>query len=114
MPNHKHVKKIDKGSESTVIKKQVRQLHIDLKRGLLPYCILFFLKIRPHYSLEIQTKMSRIAEGLFKIQKNIVYQNLKKFEKKGIVTSYLEKTAFGAKRKYYYLTRLGERLSRKS
>ena len=33
------------------------------------------------------------------IRKNIVYQNLKKFEQKGIVASYLEKSTVGAKRK---------------
>lgn len=110
MPPKKQPPKNDKRDQNAIIKRQVRQLHIDLKRGLLPYCIIFFLKIRPHYSLEIQRKMSHIAEGLFKIQQNIVYQNLKKLEQKGAVESYLEKSTVGAKRKYYYLTELGERL----
>ena len=113
MSNKKCELKIDRGSQDSIIKKQVHQLHIDLKRGLLPYVILFFMKLRPHYSLEIQRKMSHIGEGRFKIEKNVVYDNLRKLERRGILGSYLEKSNIGAKRKYYYLTEFGERLFEK-
>ena len=110
MSKKKQVEKIDTVYQNTILRKEVHQLHINLKRGLLPYVILFFLKIRPHYSLEIQRKMSHLEGRYFKIRQNIIYQNLNKFEKKGIVESYLKKSAIGAKRKYYYLTKLGEQL----
>jgi PadR family transcriptional regulator PadR len=110
MAMQKKTTKKDKDEQDAVIRKQVHQLNVDLKRGLLPYVIIFFLKIRPHYSLELQRKMARVGEGLFNIQQNIVYQHLKKFDQKGIVASYPEKSTIGAKRKYYYLTPLGERL----
>lgn len=110
MSNKKHELKIDRKNQDAIIKKQLQQLHIDLKRGLLTYIILFFMKTRPHYALEIQRKMSRIGEGHFKIEKNVVYDNLKKLERKGILGSYLKKSSIGAKRKYYYLTKFGERL----
>jgi DNA-binding PadR family transcriptional regulator len=110
MLNIKNGGKTIKRDPDMIIRRQVHQLHIDLKRGLLPYVILFFLKIRPHYSLEIFKKMSHIDDGMFNIRQNIIYQNLKKFEQKGIVASYREKSNFGPKRKYYYLTKLGERL----
>jgi len=110
MSNKKYEVKIDRRNQDAIIKKQLHQLHINLKRGLLTYIILFFMKIRPHYSLEIQRKMSRIGEGHFKIEKNVVYDNLQKLERKGILGSYLEKSNIGAKRKYYYLTKFGERL----
>lgn len=92
----------------TIINKQTHLLHSDLKRGLLPYSILFFLKIRPHYSLEIQRKMSRIGKGRFKVTKNIIYENLRKFEQKGILGSYKKKSNIGPDRKYYYITEFGE------
>ncbi len=110
MPNKKNLKRTNPKSQNAIITKQVQQLHIDLKRGLLPYIILFFLKIRPHYSLEIYKKIAYINEKQVTIRQNIVYQNLKKFEQKGIVASYLEKSTVGAKRKYYYLTKLGEQV----
>jgi len=107
MTQKRQEKKLSKSAQATVLKKQIHQLHIDLKRGLLPYIILFFLKLRPHYSLEIFRKMSHIDDGRFNLRQNIIYQNLKKFEEKGIVGSYMEKSTIGAKRKYYYLTELG-------
>jgi DNA-binding PadR family transcriptional regulator len=102
--------KIKKKDQDRIFKKQVHQLHVDLKRGLLPYSILFLLKERPHYSLEIHKKLSMVVEGYFKIEKNIIYDNLRKFEQKGILGSFLEKSSIGAKRKYYFLTEFGEHL----
>ena len=110
MPNKRKVKKISKKIQNAVISKQIHRLHVDLKRGLFPYVILFFVKLRPHYSLEIFRKISHIDDGRFNIRQTIIYQNLKKFEAKGIVASYLEKSTIGAKRKYYYLTPLGNRI----
>ena len=110
MSQKKHELKISWKEQDAVIKKQLHQLHVDLKRGLLTYVILFFLQTRPHYALEIQKKMSRIGKGHFNIEKNVVYDNLKKLERKGILGSYLEKSNIGAKRKYYYLTKFGKRL----
>lgn len=99
----------DEKRQDLIIEKQTRQLLINLKRGLLPYSILFLLKIRPHYSLEIQKKISSAATGFQKVEKNIIYDNLRKFERKGVLGSYLEKSNIGAKRKYYYLTEFGKR-----
>lgn len=110
MSNKKCEVKISRKEKNAVMKKQLHQLHVDLKRGLLTYVILFFMKIRPHYAFEIQKKMSCIGEGRFKIEKNVVYDNLKKLERKGILGSYLKRSHIGAKRKYYYLTKFGEHL----
>jgi len=109
MSNKKHEVKISRRSQDAIIEKQLHQLHVDLKRCLLTYIILFFTKIRPHYALEVQRKMSRIGEGRFNIEKNVVYDNLKKLERKGLLGSFLVKSNIGAKRKYYYLTKFGER-----
>jgi DNA-binding PadR family transcriptional regulator len=106
----KQLKKFDERKTSLVIRKQVLQLNVELKRGLLPYVIMFLLRTRPHYSLEILKKMADLEKQQFRIRQNIVYQNLKKLQQKGFVASYEEKSKFGARRKYYYLTELGERL----
>ncbi len=110
MSRKKEEKVISQSEQETITKKQLHQLHVDLKRGLLPYSILFLLKIRPHYCLEMHKKFLLIAEGHFKIEKNVIYDNLKKFEKRGIVGSYYEKSRMGAKRRYYFLTEFGERI----
>ncbi len=110
MSRKKEEKTLSQPEQEIIIRKQLHQLHIDLKRGLLPYSILFLLKVRPHYCLEMHKKFLLIAEGRFKIEKNLIYDNLKKFEKKSIVGSYSEKSKMGAKRKYYFLTEFGEKL----
>jgi len=110
MPDKKSEKKINKQAQKKVIKKQIHKLNIDLKRALLPYVILFFLKIRPHYPLEIQKKMASLEKEEYRMRQNIIYQNFRKLQEKGIVDSYMQKSNVGAKRKYYFLTELGEQL----
>jgi PadR family transcriptional regulator PadR len=110
MSSKRKQKKISKKTQAAATKRQVDQLHSNLKRGLLPYSILFLLKQRNHYSLEIHRKLSAAAKGYFNINRNIVYHNLAKFEGKGMVGSYLEKSTLGPNRKYYYLTDFGERV----
>jgi PadR family transcriptional regulator PadR len=110
MPDKKAGKKVSKQTQKKVIKKQIKQLNIDLKRALLPYVILFFLKIRPHYPLEIQKKMASLEKEEYRMRQNIIYQNFRKMQEKGIVDSYMQKSNMGAKRKYYFLTELGEQL----
>lgn len=99
---------LNKRTQDIIIKKRTHQLHTNLKRGLLPYSIMFLLKIRPHYSFEVHKKLSLVAEEYFKVANNVVHDHLNKFAKQGIVESYLEESTFGAARKYYYLTKLGE------
>ena len=106
----KRSKKLDKRKTGLVIRKQVMQLNIELKRGLLPYVIMFLLRTRSHYALEILKKLAVLEKQRFRIRQNIVYQNLKKLQQKGFVASYDEKSRYGAKRRYYYLTELGAQL----
>ena len=125
-PKNRTEKAISKKEQDRIIEKQNRRIQIDLRRALLPHTILFFLKIRPHYSFEIRKKimlyaktMASIAErnlGMtpfsnrdFTIQQNIIYSNLIKLEDRGILGSYREKSSLGADRKYYYMTAFGER-----
>jgi len=110
MTDKKPAKKASKQMQKKVIKKHINQLNTDLKRALLPYVILFFLKIRPHYPLEVQKKMAALEKEEYRVRQNIIYQNFRKLEEKGIVDSYMQKSNMGAKRKYYYLTELGEQL----
>ncbi len=112
--------KTNKKNQDQVIEYYIRQLHIDLKRALTSYVLMFILKIRPHYSFEIRKKaieigtlisnISGVDEPKIIIAPKVIYDNFKKLEKKGLVGSYLKKSEVGPDRKYYYLTALGERL----
>ena len=106
-----------------IIESHIRQLHIDIKRALTAYTILFVLKIRPHYAFEVINKVTEIRtlQGTHSIldksevpvAPKAIYDNFRKLEKKGILGSYKKKSEVGPDRKYYYLTQLGERLFEK-
>lgn len=120
-----HINK-EKKQQDLIIDKHKFRIQVDLRRALLPITILFFIKERPHYSLELQKKISSISivcasfaekklkmgnfdqRGL-RIHKEVIYNNLNKLEKRGILGSYKEKSPTGPKRKYYYLTEFGHR-----
>jgi len=117
----KSLKEID-----SIIIKQSAQLQADLRRAFFPFIILFYIKQRPHYQFEIQKKIASLSQAIAsaeqqfniskisvdkeaKINKNIIYNNLKKFEQKGIIDSFKKKSKLGAQRKYYYLTASGNK-----
>lgn len=100
----------DKKSKDLIINQMVRQLTIDVKRGLLPYTILFLIELRPHYALEVYKKILKTLWEGSELDKNIIYDNLKRLEKRGIAESYMEKSSIGAKRKYYKITDFGRRV----
>jgi DNA-binding PadR family transcriptional regulator len=120
MSRKKSVKNVSPEAEDRIIEQHMRQLHIDLKRALTTYVLMFLLKIRPHYAFEIRKKaveigelisdLSGIEEPKVVMAPKVVYDNFKKLEQKGIVGSYVEESEVGPDRKYYYLTELGERL----
>ena len=120
MSSKKFGKKVSRETQDRIIEHHMHRLHIDLKRALTSYVLMFILKIRPHYSFEIRKKaveigtliseLSGIDEPKVIMEPKVIYDNFKKLEKKGFVGSYIEKSDVGPDRKYYYITELGERL----
>lgn len=116
----KKEKKMSREDQDRIFEKGIRQLHIDLKRALTTYVLMFILKLRPHYAFEIRKKameigdlmseLSGVEEPKIIMAPKVIYDNFKKLEKKGLVGSYIEESKVGPDRKYYYLTELGERL----
>lgn len=127
MPQKKVIeKKVSKSQQDEIINRQNRRIQIDLRKAAFPNTVLFLLKKRPHYAREVQGKIMRYINAMadfledntrvnpiFKrsltIQKNLIYSNLVKLERQGVLGSYKEKSPHGPKRKYYYLTSFGHR-----
>lgn len=127
MPQNKvSEKKVGKSEQDEIISRQNRRIQIDLRKAVFPNTVLFLLKKRPHYAREIQAKIVRYilamadfledntrVSPIFKrsltIQKNLIYSNLVKLERQGVLGSYKENSPHGPKRKYYYLTSFGHR-----
>lgn len=119
-------KKISKKRQDEIIDRQNRRIQIDLRKAVFPNTVLFLLKKRPHYAREIREKIISYIQAMadfledntrvnpiftrsLTIQKNLIYSNLIKLERQGVLGSYKEKSPLGPKRKYYYLTSFGHR-----
>jgi len=119
-------RRLNSAEQQQVLDRQNRNMQIDLRKAVFPHTLLFFFKKRPHYARELEEKirafindiavflegrmeMSPIFKRSLSVQKNLIYRNLLKMEKQGILGSYLEKSDRGPERKYYYLTDFGNR-----
>jgi len=119
-------KTVSKKEQDAIITKHRRTTNIDLRKATFTSHLLLFFKKRPHYAREICNKLmgysgsfkdsyetSKQLNAVFtpalKLQKNIIYGNLRRFEKLGVLGSYKEKSNQGAERKYYFLTDFGNR-----
>ena len=78
---------------------------IQFKKGVLELCVLSMLKEEDQYGYDVASKLSKsidIADGS-------IYLVLRRLKQEDYVSSYLEEASGGPPRKYYVITRKGER-----
>ena len=78
---------------------------IQFKKGVLELCVLSMLKQEDQYGYDVASKLSKsidIADGS-------IYLVLRRLKQEDYVSSYLEEASGGPPRKYYVITRKGER-----
>lgn len=78
---------------------------IQFKKGVLELCVLSMLKQDDQYGYDVAIKLSQnidVADGS-------IYLVLRRLKQEDYVTSYLEESSGGPPRKYYVITRKGER-----
>ena len=78
---------------------------IQFKKGVLELCVLSMLKQDDQYGYDVASKLSKsidIADGS-------IYLVLRRLKQDDYVSSYLEEASGGPPRKYYVITRKGER-----
>jgi DNA-binding PadR family transcriptional regulator len=93
-----------------IIRKQIDQLNLDLKRGFLQFVTIHLIAQRPMYAYEIKEQILNITKGTFDIDRNNLYKKLRLLENDGILESRRERSNQGADRKYYSITSFGRRL----
>lgn len=115
-----------KNNQDEIIKKQIHRIQINLRNAVFPSILLSFMKKRPHYAREILDKIMLYAKNMEdysedkilmkhmlktanKLQPKLIYDNLKKFEKMGLLESFKKKSNIGPERRYYYITEFGQR-----
>jgi len=82
------------------------------KKGLLTFWMLLLLHEKPMYALEMGPAVAHASRETIVADDNSIYRALRRFEGLGLVSSTLQDSDLGPRRRYYELTALGRELSR--
>lgn len=74
------------------------------KKGLLSFWILLLLNSREAYPFEMKELIENFSQGTITADSNSIYRALNRFEKLGLVSSKMTRSASGPDRRYYALT----------
>ena len=80
-----------------------------LLKGNTDLLILSLLQREPMYGYQIIRELERRSQGFFKLGEGTLYPALHRLEQAGLITSRWERIGSGQERRYYSLTRKGER-----
>lgn len=79
-------------------------MNTQLKKGILELCVLAVLDKKDCYGYELVNEISKDIE----ISDGTIYPILRRLNKEGYFTTYLQESTEGPPRKYYKLTELGK------
>ena len=84
---------------------------MEIDKGLIggstPLLILSLIESRDRYGYEIIGELELRSDRTFRFKEGSLYPVLHKFEKRGLIQSYLKKSENGRERKYYKITKEG-------
>ena len=83
-------------------------MNTQFKKGVLELCVLSLLKDSDRYGYEL---VSTISENI-QISEGTIYPLLRRLQKDGNVTTYLQESSGGPPRKYYKLTENGTQIEK--
>lgn len=78
-------------------------IEIQLKKGVLGFCVLALLSHRDSYAYEIASRLSHAVD----MGEGTIYPLMRRMQAEGLVATYLEESPSGPPRKYYRLTDSG-------
>jgi PadR family transcriptional regulator PadR len=78
-------------------------IEIQLKKGVLGFCVLALLSHRDSYAYEIASRLSHAVD----MGEGTIYPLMRRMQADGLVATYLEESPSGPPRKYYRLTDAG-------
>lgn len=76
-------------------------------RGTLEGCMLKIIEQNETYGYEIAERLQMY--GFSEISEGTIYPLLLRLEKNGMIDSVKKESAYGPKRKYYYITEIGKK-----
>jgi PadR family transcriptional regulator, regulatory protein PadR len=95
--------------ETTDISAQVEQAEIQMRKGMLVYCVLLLCKEGKVYSSEV---IKRLRDAELVVVEGTLYPLLNRLAKDGILKYEWQESEQGPPRKYYWLTDAGQTLLR--
>lgn len=78
-------------------------IEIQLKKGVLGFCVLALLSRKDGYAYEIASKLAHAVD----MGEGTIYPLMRRMQSDGLVATYLEESPSGPPRKYYRLTDTG-------
>lgn len=78
-------------------------IEIQLKKGVLGFCVLALLMRGDSYAYEIASKLAHAVD----MGEGTIYPLMRRMQNEGLVATYLEESPSGPSRKYYKLTDAG-------
>ncbi len=78
-------------------------IEIQLKKGVLGFCVLALLSRGNSYAYEIASKLAHAVD----MGEGTIYPLMRRMQNEGLVATYLEESPSGPPRKYYKLTESG-------
>jgi PadR family transcriptional regulator PadR len=85
------------------------RIETELMRGAGPTAVLQLLAAREMYGYELADALDRRSHGVLAMGHSTLYPLLYNLEAKGLITARWEDAESGRRRKYYRLTRKGEK-----
>lgn len=80
-------------------------MNTQFKKGVLELCILKVINNQDMYGFEIINSLSTLLD----VNENTIYPLLRRLTNQGLFSIYEKESPFGAKRKYYQITKRGKR-----
>jgi PadR family transcriptional regulator PadR len=84
---------------------RVEAIQVQLKKGVLELCVLALISRRDTYAYEIA---AQLAQGI-DMGEGTIYPLMRRMQSDGLVEAYLVESPSGPPRKYYRLTKAGEK-----
>ena len=85
------------------------QIDKSLISGSTTLLVLSLLENRDQYGYEMIKELEKKSEKIFVLKEGTLYPILHKLENDGLITSYMQESTAGKKRKYYSLTKKGRK-----
>jgi len=80
-----------------------------LMRGSIDSLLLCLIAWQPMYGYQIIKELERRSQGYFKFKEGTLYPALHRLEKAGFVQGRWQKLPGGQERRYYYITKKGQK-----